>query len=154
MPSECLLNALSFPTQNPLGNAAKIPELRKPLAGPEVIRFSSRDALSRLSLVIKLFTYANFFGRPFEPRRCKSSSLGDAIPPALFQRCQSSGQSTAKSVHVVLAVDECGALLQARLVIVHRLKPWFPRFRLCKSVPHPRDRYLVQHHLLQFAWLH
>ena len=32
MPSECLPNALTFPTQNLLGNAAKIPELRKPLA--------------------------------------------------------------------------------------------------------------------------
>ena len=32
MPSDCLPNALTFPTQNLLGNAAKIPELRKPLA--------------------------------------------------------------------------------------------------------------------------
>ena len=51
MPSECLPNALTFPTQNLLGNAAKIPELRKPLAvrrvGTDAARLGT-DAARRL----------------------------------------------------------------------------------------------------------
>ena len=51
MPSECLPNALTFRTQNLLGNAAKIPELRKPLAvrrvGTDAARLGT-DAARRL----------------------------------------------------------------------------------------------------------